>query len=117
MSDVDRERARRIGLNEAVFRGVNEQIESLSGRFRQPYERPLDLICECGDIDCAERIQIRRDVYERLRADPLLFAVVPGHELDDVEEVVSNAGGYDIVRKRPGVPEQVARETDTRGAT
>ena len=116
MSDLDRERARRIGLNEAVFRAVNEQIESLSGQ-RQPYERPLDLICECGNIDCAERIRMRPDVYERLRADPLLFAIVPGHELDDVEEVVSNAGGYDVVRKRPGVPEQVARETDTRGQT
>jgi hypothetical protein len=115
VSDVERERARRIGLNEAVFRAVNEQIESLSAPRRQPVGRPLELICECGDIDCAERIQLRPDVYERLRADPLLFAVVPGHDREDVEDVVSRAGSYDVVRKRPGVPEQVARETDTRG--
>jgi hypothetical protein len=117
VSDVDRERARRIGLNESVFRRVNEQIEALSERLGQPFGRPLDLICECGNIDCAERIQMRPDLYERLRGDPVLFAVVPGHERPEVEEVVSKAGGYDVVRKRPGVPEQVARETDTRGQT
>lgn len=114
MSDVGRERARRIGLNESVFRRVNEQIEELSERLGQPLGRPLDLICECGNIDCAERIRMRPDLYERLRADPVLFAVVPGHEQEDVEEVVSRAGGYDVVRKRSGVPEHVARETDTR---
>jgi hypothetical protein len=104
----------RIGLNEAVFREVNERIESLASTFQLGSE-PLDLICECGDAQCVERITVNRDEYEELRADPHYFAVAPGHEAPDVEEVVEKRTGYDVVRKFKGVPEKVARETDPRG--
>ena len=40
-------REERIGLNEAVFREVNERIEDLAETF--DLKAPLDLICECGD--------------------------------------------------------------------
>lgn len=52
--------------------------------------------------------------YEELRGDPTLFAIVPGHEQPDVEDVVERHDGYHVVRKRGGAPAQVARETDTR---
>lgn len=114
MSKTDAERARRIGLNESVFREVNEQIEQLSERLG-PSEGQLHLICECGNVDCAQELQMERDAYERMRADPLLFAVVPGHELEGVEELVGRRDAYHVVRKLPGVPAEVARETDPRG--
>jgi hypothetical protein len=114
VSDNESERARRIGLNEAVFRHLNEQVERISETFGLSRE-PLELVCECGNSDCAERIRIESQAYERLRSDPLLFAIVPGHELAAVEEVVSNCDGYDIVRKRQGQAAAVARETDPRG--
>jgi hypothetical protein len=113
--DVDVERARRIGLNESVFRGVNEQLEALADRFGRP-EEGLDLICECGDMSCEERLVLTRPEYERLRADPVLFAVVPGHVSPGVEDVVRQGNGYEVVRKRPGVPSDVARSTDPRHA-
>ena len=97
-------------MNEAVFRDVNERIQDVATTFDLTAE-PLDLICECGDPNCVERISISRDDYEQLRADPLLFAVSPGHEAPDVEEVVDKRGRYDIVRKDEGVPEEIARET------
>ena len=108
------ERAHRIGLNEAVFREVNEQIRGLSDRFGLE-ERTLDLICECGRPDCTERITMSVDDYERVRSDGALFAVIPGHDDDDgAEDVVERAGGYEIVRKRAGHPAELARQTDPR---
>jgi hypothetical protein len=113
MSEPDTDRVRRIGLNEAVFREVNEQIERLEERFGGD-RRTLDLICECGSAACAERIQLGRDEYERVRADPTYFAVVPGHEIDEVEKVVDRRDGYYVLSKREGTAERVARSTDTR---
>lgn len=107
------ERAHRIGLNEAVFRQVNERIGELADSFELSSE-PLDLVCECGDATCMDRITMTRAEYERLRSDPLEFAVHSGHETPEVETVVARHEGYDVVRKREGVPEQVAEQTDPR---
>lgn len=106
-------REERIGLNEAVFREVNERIEDLADQFGLA-GRPLDLVCECGDATCVDRISMTAEEYEQLRSDPNLFAVHSGHEEPDVEEVVEQRDGYDVVRKHPGVPAQVAKETDPR---
>jgi hypothetical protein len=105
-------REERIGLNEAVFREVNERIENLAETFDLEH---LDLVCECGNGDCLERISMSRSEYEQLRSDPQLFAVYPGHEATDVELLVEKRGGYHIVRKNTGAPEEIAEQTDPRG--
>jgi hypothetical protein len=107
------ERAERIGLNEAVFREVNERINDLAENFGLE-EQPLDLVCECGDPACVERISMRRAEYEELRSDPTHFAVFPGHTQENVEDVVARRDRYVVVRKREGPPADVARETDPR---
>jgi hypothetical protein len=107
------ERARRIGLNEAVFRSVNEEIESLAERF-QLTGQALDLICECGSATCADRIQLPHEEYVELRSDPRTFAIVPGHDAEGVEDVVAERRGYNVVRKREGEPAAIAEATDPR---
>jgi hypothetical protein len=108
-------REERIGLNEAVFREVNERIEGLAETFDLKTQS-LDLICECGDAGCVERISMTRTEYEELRSESHQFAVHPGHEYPDVERVVAKLKGYDIVRKNKGVPKQIAEQTDPRGS-
>jgi hypothetical protein len=105
------DRAARISLNEALFREVNERIEDLADKFNIG---TLDAVCECGDAACADRIEITHGDYEAMRADPTLFAVVPGHELTDVERVVERREGYVVVAKDPGLPAEVARAADPR---
>jgi hypothetical protein len=107
------ERARRIGLNEAVFRQVNDRIEDLADTFGMANKK-LDLICECGNATCSDRIEMDRADYEAIRSDSATFAVVKGHEIPDVEEVVDRRPAYHVVRKRPGDARQVAEETDPR---
>jgi hypothetical protein len=106
-------RQERIGLNEAVFREVNERIENVAETFDLVSE-PLDLVCECGDPGCVARITMSRDEYEHVRSDGQLFAVAPGHETGEVERVVEKRDGYDIVLKKPGAPERIAELTDPR---
>lgn len=107
------ERKRRIGLNEAVFRQVNESLQSLNEGFGTITDTMV-LICECGDPACADQIEMSVSEYEQVRADPALFAVTPGHETVEVEEAVRKGAGYDVVRKNAGLPSRVAEATDPR---
>jgi hypothetical protein len=107
-------REERIGLNEAVFREVNERIEDLAGTLDLKTQ-VLDLVCECGDATCVERLSMTRAEYEEVRSDPHQFAVHPGHEYQDIESVVARLKNYDVVRKDSGVAEQIAEQTDPRG--
>lgn len=107
------ERQRRIGVNEAVFREANERIQDLNKSFATLTDR-LVLVCECGNGECVEKISLTPAAYEELRAEPTQFAVVPGHDIPDVEEVVARREGYDVVRKVAGVPRHIAEVTDPR---
>ena len=107
------ERTQRIGESEALFRAVNEQVESLSETFSNA-SGEMTIVCECGDQGCVERIEISPDEYREVRADPALFIIKPGHEAADVERVVATTDQYAIIRKRPGTPVRLAEELETR---
>jgi hypothetical protein len=103
------ERARRIGENEALYRSINEKIESLNETFGVVAET-MAVICECGKLECSEQIELDIPTYEHVRADPTHFVVLPGHELLDVETIIERHDGFNVVRKNPGGPAEVARE-------
>ena len=112
MTESDRERRRKhqIARNEALFREVNESVREVSGG--GPTET-TEFLCECGDETCTETVQVRNDEYEGVRADPLLFAIVRGHEIAEVETLVSRNERFDVVRKHAGEA-VIARQTDPR---
>src|SRR3954469_7011643 len=107
------ERERRVGLNETVFREVNEQIQDVARRFDV---HPLDLICECGDPSCVTRIVVSSNEYEQVRADPSQFAMAPGHEDVTIETVIAREKTYHLVRKHSGEPATLAAERDPRSS-
>jgi len=88
------ERERRITANEAVFRVVNAELEKL-----EPDDAPQSIMCECGNNGCSGWIEMSIDEYRELRADPLTFAVIPGHANEDLETVVAHEGRFQVVRK------------------
>jgi hypothetical protein len=104
------ERERRLGENEVIYREVNERVRELTDDFGLDQER-LELVCECSRLDCAERLRLTLAEYEAVRADPVQFVLLPGHEVLDIEEVVARHDGYVVVRKRPGEPAEVAIRT------
>jgi hypothetical protein len=104
-------RAERVVLNEAAFREANEALASLSNSTHE--QGALDLVCECGRDHCIDEIAMTRRAYEELRSDPTLFAIVHGHAIPEVEDVVEEREGYDVVRKHPEAHD-IAEETDPR---
>jgi hypothetical protein len=105
--------ARRVGLNESLFRQVNEQIESLN-RDLGTHDASMTVICECADGDCTERFEIQISKYEEVRSDPRRYLVVPGHELPEFDSVVESGDAFDVVQKRDGDAAAVAEDTDPR---
>lgn len=105
------ERARRVGQNEALFRSVNDEVRALSERFAVLTD-PLSVVCECGRMDCNERIELPAEDYARVREEPTHFIIRPGHEERDVESVVERHDRYSIVRKHEGGPAELARQAD-----
>jgi hypothetical protein len=104
------ERSDRLARNEAMFRSVNERVEEVV----QPgAEEEIDFLCECGDSGCAEKMTLSRHEYEQVRADGAQFAVHPGHEIREIEDVVLRAKRFLVVRKHPEEAE-IAEETDPR---
>ena len=105
------ERKRRIGENEAIFRSFNEEVQALSRTFTVP-TATLRIVCECGARSCTERIEIAPAEYARVREDPLLFVIKPGHDLPEAETVVEKAETYWVVQKHEGLPAEIARATE-----
>jgi hypothetical protein len=100
------EREFRVGNNERLFREVNERINRIQEDFGQAHA--FEIVCECGAQGCLERITLTHDAYTKLRANPRTFAIVPGHESEDVETVVERHEAYHVVEKDPGIPAAIA---------
>ncbi len=110
---MNEQQAARIAQNEAIYRAVNEKIEDLNRAFA-PVLETMSIVCECGNASCAMQIEVDLTTYERVRADPVLFFVVPGHEITDVEDVVEERDAYVVVRKSRPTGQAIAHETDPR---
>jgi hypothetical protein len=100
----------RLARNEVMFRAINERIRELAARFDQTAADPLAFVCECADETCVERVTLTIDQYDDVRAIPVRFVVVPGHEATPlVERVIYRSAEFVIVRKI-GLAAEVARE-------
>lgn len=110
---MSEEQARRIGLNESIFRQVNEQIESLNRDF-DTEGRTMTAVCECASGDCTDRFEISVSTYEAVRADPRRFVIASGHARPTFESVVDTGDGYEVVEKVDDTAAALAEETDLR---
>jgi hypothetical protein len=108
------ERRANAGNNQSAFRDVNEDVAALNRRWGTD-TFPSSFVCECPDPNCAERILLAHDEYERLRQNPTRFFVLPGHEVLEVEDVVQRTARYFVV-ETIGAAADVAAERNTRTA-
>jgi hypothetical protein len=105
-------RERRLTENEALFREVNERVETLAHKLGP--DHAYQFLCECANPDCTFRIVLPLSVYERVRADAKQFVVLPQHYTPEVEELVAEEDAYWIVRKTGEAGEYV-EQLDPRG--
>jgi hypothetical protein len=106
----------RIARNETLFREFNERVEDVADTFDLRAEGEslrIGVVCECGNLDCLERLELTRAAYEEVRSDPRCFVVVPGHEDMNIARVVGREEGYLVVEKIDEAAE-IAVEHDPR---
>lgn len=106
MDTLDKQR---VALNEATFRKVNEGME-----VGQDPGGLLTFICECGRLGCSRLLELTRAEYEAVRANPRRFAVLSGHEMEEVEKVVERHDRYLVVEKAGDPEAEVVEHTDPR---
>jgi hypothetical protein len=94
-------REERLANNEVLFREINERIAEVAephGGSRD--DHVYEFLCECSNIGCDLRLPLTLSVYESVRKDPTQFVVALGHELPEIERVISETDTYQVVRKQ-----------------
>jgi hypothetical protein len=86
----------RLAENEAVFRKLNEEVNSgfdetnrLALEDKQPefmvspnsFDKSIHFLCECSDEKCIDRITIKLGEYRKIHKNRNYFMIVPGHEV------------------------------------
>jgi hypothetical protein len=106
------ERERRIAENETRFREVNERLESAQASLGTG-NGGIEVLCECGDRDCTDRITLNLADYEHVREDPTAFLVKPGHVKSGPEHALEDRADFTVVRK-DGEAGEIAKQHDPR---
>lgn len=106
-------REERLARNEVLSREVNEALEFNPAAVSRPH-RFIRMVCECGNTACDLPVMITILEYERVRSDPVRFAVVRDHVIADIESIVEENDRFVVVAKREGKPAQTAIEEDPR---
>jgi hypothetical protein len=103
----------REAWNEARFRDQNEWIDRTSESFGA--ETATDtFVCECGDGDCVQPIELTRTEYASIRSVSTHFAVALDHENPECEQVISECSRFAVIDKIEGWGLRIARATDPR---
>jgi hypothetical protein len=106
------ERSARLAANEAVFRAGNESI----GKATRSRSERTEFLCECGDPQCFQRVELSHQEYEEVRLHPARFFVASGHEdLTAGEIVVEERGHWTVVEKR-GEEREIVERSDPRAS-
>lgn len=105
---------RKNAANQNQFRDLNERVMEVNARFGDADGHTVEVFCECGRQGCAERVAITRTAYEHVRSDGSTFAMVAGHEVGIVEEIIERGPDY-VIARNVGLAEGIARDADPRG--
>ena len=73
-----------------------------------------EFVCECGRVDCTERVSMTLTEYEEVRKTATHFVVRPDHVDGDVEVVVDSGEGRYLVVEKVGDAGRTAAALDPR---
>lgn len=103
--------------NEMIFRRANEKVgDDLDALDAMHIEDgDIDLIrnadfvlqfkCECSDENCDVRIPMQLSEYQYIHTNRDTFIVLPNHQVDPIEKVISKKPTYNVVKKNNSTPE------------
>lgn len=102
-----------LARNQTIFREVNERVAEVAQGPLAGDPIRYEFLCECSEIECAERLELTLGEYEALRTKPTWFVIAPGHEYPHIEQTVRQTDDHAIVQKLDEAGEIVAA-TDPR---
>jgi hypothetical protein len=103
-------REERVARNESLFREANERIKEA----QEEVPTESEYLCECGDPECTEPISLTLREYEEVRREPTHFAILPGHEDPEIEQVVAWNERFVVVEKTDPKAARIATREDPR---
>jgi hypothetical protein len=94
------ERAKLVAQAHVMFRDINDQ---LAQKRTHSAKTRMGFLCECADRACIDQVGMTGEEYQRLRASPFRFAVLPDeqHVSIEIEWIASVEDGYWIVEQSP----------------
>jgi hypothetical protein len=109
--EMDAAAMRRVALNQANLRKVNEGIDA---------ERDDGLtafLCECGILGCNRLVMLSRPQYEAVRVSRRRFLVAPGHVVSELEHVVEQHAEHAVVETHQHTSELAEQTYPREGGT
>ncbi len=88
-------------VNEAIERGARATGTAV-------------FVCECGKLGCSATVELAIEEYESVRSGFERFLVLPGHEIEEIEDVVECHETYLVVAKRDDQAVEMAYAADDR---
>jgi CheY-like chemotaxis protein len=89
------------------FRRINDDLVQLGGT----HCGVRRIVCECSRAHCTAALEITVDEYEAVRADSTRFFVAPGHELANLQRVLTHKRRVSVIHEsqlcvasRPSMP-------------
>jgi hypothetical protein len=100
---------RRVAINQVLLRRVNEAMRT------DAVVEAIAFRCECGQLGCNQLIFLTRAEYQAVRAHPRRFAIVPAHEVVEIETIVEHHGPYAVVEAHDPTVAAIAETNQPRG--
>ncbi|CAN5166003.1 hypothetical protein BH09PAT3_BH09PAT3_1750 [soil metagenome] len=106
--------------NEMLFRRMNEKVGDDLGALDASYieDNEIYLIrdddvlinfkCECSDENCSVRIPLKLSEYQSVHVDRNTFIVMPDHQVDPIEKVITANPKFNVVMKNNSTPDPIA---------
>jgi hypothetical protein len=82
---------------EDVFRAANRDIAAVARDLNADARVPF--LCECSEPACRAAVRMPWREYAAIHHHPHRYVVAPGHELLEVEQLVSESPAYNVVEK------------------
>jgi hypothetical protein len=98
VEEWDERRRRRLTKNEQAFRDHNNRRVEFE-RTNAEDEEPVPFVCECGDPECVDGVELTVAEYMSSHSAPNRFIVKPGHVFPDAENVAEQRDRFWIVDK------------------
>jgi hypothetical protein len=95
---------RRLKENEIIFQLANQTVAEFVTEESGGKDPVVRFYCECSNLECRGRIPLRASDYNKFHKNKRHFIVLEGHEMAEIEKVVSKQDGFCVVEKDGELP-------------